>query len=274
MAEIKEFDLGKQRQEEAFGFHQLVCAETAKCTDAKVTDLQTAYVAAFAAFDKALKTGGASIISDQLLELDTQRDNAYSGLAAQIHTALRHFDPKKVATAREAELILRKYGNPNRLPYVQQNGVVHNIIQDLEAFDAGTGSPDSGDGDNGDDDVLHSLNDDNRLATIGAREWLDQLKSVNDQFLAAFATRNTAQGNVVTGETKATRHALDAAYRAVVKRINALAEVNGDAAYISVINAVNALVDRQKAVLAARKTTNANAQKKKEEAANGDDILK
>lgn len=273
MAEIKEFDLGKQRQEEAFGFHQLACAETAKCTDAKVTDLQTAYADAFAAFDKALKTGGANIISDQLLELDTQRDNAYSGLAAQTRTSLRHFDPEKVATAREADLILRKYGNPNALPYVQQNGVVHNLIQDLEAFDAGNAPSQGGGEEGGGDDILRSAPAANRLATIGAREWLDQLKSVNDQFLAAFATRNAAQGKVVTGETKAARQAVDAAYRAVVKRINALAEVNGEADYISVINAVNALVDRQKAVLAARKTTNANAQKKKEEAG-GDDILK
>lgn len=271
MSAIKEFDLGKQRQEESFGFHQLACAETAKCTDAKVTALQIAYAEALAAFDKALKTGGASIISGQLLELDTQRDEAYSGLAAQIRTSLRHFDPEKVATAKEADLILRKYGNPNSLPYVQQNGAVHNIIQDLEAFDAGN-NPSEGGGDEGGEDILRSVPAPNRLATLGAREWLDRLKSINDQFLAAFATRNTAQGIVATGETKVARQAVDAAYRAVVKRINALAEVNGDADYISVINAVNVLVDRQKAVLAARKTTNANAKKKKEEAG-GEDIL-
>lgn len=268
MAEIKVFDLGKQRQEEDFGFHQLACAETAKCTDAKVTPLQTAYADAFGLFDKALKTGGASIISDQLVELDAQRDDAYSGLAAQIRAALRHFDPAKAATAKEADLILRKYGNPNSMPYVQQNGTLHNLIQDLEAFDAGN-APSEGGGDEGGEDIL-SVAEANRLATIGAREWLDRLKSVNDQFLAAFAERNTAQGNVVTGETKAARQAVDAAYRAVVKRINALAEVNGDADYISVINAVNALIDRQKAVLAARKTTNA---KKKKEDTGGEDVL-
>lgn len=271
MAEIKEFDLGKQRQEEDFGFHQLACAETAKCTDAKVTPLQTAYADALAGFDKALKTGGANIISDQLLELDAQRDDAYSGLTAQIRTALRHFDPVKVAMAKEADLILRKYGNPNPMPYVQQNGTLHNIIQDLEAFDAGN-TPSEGGGDEGGEDILRSVPTPNRLATLGAREWLDRLKSVNDQFLVAFAARNTAQGSVVTGETKAARQAVDAAYRAVVKRINALTEVNGDTDYIGVINAVNALVDRQKAVLSARKTNNAKAQKKKEEAG-GDDVL-
>lgn len=262
MAEIKEFDLGKQRQEEDFGFHQLACAETAKCTDAKVTPLQKAYADALDVFDKALKTGGASIISDQLLELDMQRDEAYSGMAAQIRATIRHFDPEKVAVAKEVDLILRKYGNPNPLPYVQQNGTLHNIIQDLEAFDAGTTPPEESSEEGGGDTPKASPAA-NRLATIGAREWLDRLKSINDQFLVAFAARNTAKGSVATGETKVARQAVDAAYRALIKRINALAEVNGDADYLSVINAINALVDRQKSVLAARKAT--NAKKKKEE---------
>lgn len=273
MTKIKNLDLTKQHQEEALGFHQLASAETAKCNDAKFTPLQTAYKTAIERFDEALKTGGASVLSDQLADLDARRDKAYSGLAAQIKNAQNHFDAAKATAAKEANLILRKYGVPNPLSYVEENGVIHNIIQDLETFDAGN---DSG-GDDGGEDILSlsapaSRATANRLALIGAREWLDHLKSVNNEFLALFAQRNIEQSATVTGASTATRTAVDAAYQAAVTRINALAEVNGEADYIDVINALNRLIDRQKAVLAARKTTNANAKKKKEEAG-GEDIL-
>lgn len=251
MAQIKELDLGKQRQEESFGFHTLANAETATCNDEKLKSLQTAYTAALSEFDAALKTGGASPLSQTVTELDGQRDDAYSGLAAQIRNSLHHFDPTKAATAREADIILRKYNNPCALPYLEENGVLHNLIQELRTFDNAE--------ENDRPDIISFADTPatNRLATIGAAEWLDRLEMVNSQFLAVFATRNTAQGEVVTGASKIARTAVDTAYRAVVKRLNALAEVNGDANYISVINALNSLIDRQKSVLAARKTTNA-----------------
>lgn len=52
-----------------------------------------------------------------------------------------------------------------------------------------------------------------------------------------------------------------------MKRLNALAEVNGDTDYIDVINAMNTLIDRQTAILKARATKSAN--KRKEEETNG-----
>lgn len=249
MTQIKELDLGKQRQEESFGFHALASAETAKCSDEKIKPLQTAYTAALSAFDAALKTGGSHPLSETVVRLDGLRDNAYSGLAAQIRNSVHHFDPDKAATAREADLILRKYGSPCALPYLEENGVLHNLIQELKTFDnhQSVDRPDV---------VLLSEPATDRLTTIGAAEWLERLEVVNTQFLEAFANRNTSQADVVTGASKAARTAVDDAYRAIAKRINALAEVNGDANYVAVINAINTLIDRQKSVLAARKTTN------------------
>lgn len=250
MSEIKNLHLAHLRQEEAFGFHQLVIAETARCTDAKLTPLQTAYTTALNNFDQALKTGGTNPLSEQITALDAKRDEAYAGLVAQIRNFLRHFDPAKVATAKEADLIIRKYGNPCTLPYVEENGVLHNLIQELEIFD-------NPEGDDRPDIVSLDAPATNRLASINAFDWLEHLKTVNQQFLALFTDRNTAQATIVTGASKATRTLADEAYRALAKRINALAEVNGEADYIDVINAVNSLIDRQQSVLSARKTTNA-----------------
>ncbi|MEG2066528.1 MAG: DUF6261 family protein, partial [Tannerellaceae bacterium] len=261
MGQIKELDLGKLRQEESFGFHTLANAETAKCKDEKLKPLQTDYNHALIGFDAALKTGGGNPLSETITQLDGQRDEAYSGLVAQIRNSVHHFDPDKAATAREADLILRKYGNPSALPYLEENGVLHNLIQELREFDNHPEGPivvsvltASTDRLTASTDRLTASTD--RLTTIGAAEWLERLETVNNQFLEVFSSRNTAQADVVTGASKATRMAVDDAYRAVVKRINALAEVNGETDYISYINALNALIDRQKSVLAARKTAN------------------
>ena len=61
------------------------------------------------------------------------------------------------------------------------------------------------------------------------------------------------------------RQETDAAYRAVVKRLNALAEVNGETDYLEIINNINRLIDRQKAILATRKTINAKRATQKPE---------
>ena len=51
-----------------------------------------------------------------------------------------------------------------------------------------------------------------------------RLKEANEKFISFFTNRNSQQATIVTGATKAARQETDAAYRAVVKRLNALAK--------------------------------------------------
>lgn len=92
-----------------------------------------------------------------------------------------------------------------------------------------------------------------------------RLKEANEKFISFFTNRNSQQATIVTGATKAARLETDAAYRAVVKRLNALAEVNGETDYLEIINNINRLIDRQKAILATRKTINAKRATQKPE---------
>lgn len=80
MNTIKNFDASRLQQEEAFGFHELVKAETAKCEDSKVTPLQQSYETAFAAFDAAFKPGGKSDLTVSIAEADALRDRLFRGL--------------------------------------------------------------------------------------------------------------------------------------------------------------------------------------------------
>ena len=254
MTQIKSLDLKKLHQEEDFGFHQLMLIETAKCTDAKVTPLREAYAAAFAQFDEVLKPGGKDPMTAQLLDIDNQRDQAYSGTSVQAHNMIKYFDPDKAAIAKEVSDIIDKYGDPRSLPYIKENGVIENLIQDLKAYD----NPPKEDR----PEIESTGIEHNRLSAIGLKEWVDQLEILNNRFIQLFSDRNAIQAATITGASKAKREETDKAYRAIVRRINALIEVNGEEDYLAVVNNMNKLIDYQQTILAARSTRNANKKKK------------
>ena len=268
MAEIKKVDFSRFLQNQDFALHALLIAEVKKLSDPKITDLRLIYTEQFTEFDDVLKTGGKSPFSQKLADLDKLQDNMYTGLAAQNRAMLNHFDPEKAEIASQVDIILRKYGNPCRLPYLQEDAVIKNLLQDLETFDNKEEEDDR--------PVIESLeitNVTNRLAKIGLREWVDQLKLRNKDFMDLYARRNEADAAIVTGATKEARDKTDAAYYNVARRINSLAEVNGETDYITVINNINQLLDKELAALAAHRTTTAkrNAKKKEETGGNDDD---
>lgn len=261
MAEIKQYSLSQLRQEEDFGFHKVATAETAKCKDAKFVPVYQIYKTAYGTFDKALKqSGGEHALSQPIIAQDTVCDKLYRGLNSQVSAMEGFYDPAIAEVARQARIILKKYGNPTALPYLEEAGVLHNLIQELEAFDGVSDSESP-------DEISADEITTNRLAAIHIDGWVTRLKTETARFLELFAERNTQNATIVTGVSKAARLATDDAYRAAVKRLNALAEVNGDADYIDVINAMNTLIDRQTAILKARATKSAN--KRKEEETNG-----
>lgn len=264
MAEIKKTDFSRFLQNQDFTLHELLIAEIEKLTDPKITDLRTIYKAKQALFDEVLKVGGKSPYSQKLVDQDLLRDNAYTGLAAQNRAMLGHFDPVKAEIAYEVDLILKKYGNSTRLPYLQEDAVIKNLLQDLENFDKKEA---------GDRPEIESLEEvTNRLEKINLREWVDQLRLRNEAFMMLYAQRNETDASIVTGATKKARNETDSAYYDVAWRINSLADVNGEADYIAVINNINQLLDKELTVAATHRTTAAKRNaKKKEEGKEEDD---
>lgn len=231
MKTIQTMELGKLRQEEAFGFYQLADKVFAQCQDSKFTPVYATYADYLKKFDDALKPVGASAFTQNITRLDYERDAAYHGITKQISNRLRHFNANKVKAAQTLEIIFRKYGDPTDLPYIQENGVLTQLLQELEQPAAVQA-----------------------LATIDATDWAAELKRVHAGFLEHFHERTNEQAGIVTGISKEARKAMDKAYLACITRLNALAEIQGDAAFAPWIGAVNELIDYQKATFAARTT--------------------
>lgn len=155
------------------------------------------------------------------------------------------------------------------MPYLAENSAVTNLIQDLEEFD-NREEEEERPGELSDPassplDGVSLDNVTNRLQMAGLDRWVARLKEANEKFIVIFTNRNSQQATIVTGATKTARQDTDAAYRAIVKRLNALAEVNGDTDYLEIINNLNNLIDRQKTILATRKTLNAKKAAQKPE---------
>lgn len=242
MKKIKTISLTSLRVEEDFGFQKLILAETENLPSEETPSAQTAVVTAFAtafnAFDAALKASATNPATASATDADTARDQSWRAANAYVKAMCSHPTADIANAASEAKSLFDKYGDPTSLAQTEESGILHNLLQDLEAFDSA------------------------KRTSLNLDVWITDLQEKEDAFLAAAAQRTEEDAARQVGIVKETRTASDAAYRSLVDTVNALAMINGDAEYATFIDHVNAVIDRQKGILKARKTNNA---KKKEE---------
>ena len=254
MKKIKTISLTSLRVEEYFGFQKLVLAEIANLpgqdedepglpevqstAQPALTTAVNSFEAAFNAFDTALKASATNPATATATDADTARDQSWRAANAYVKAMCSHPTADIASAASEAKSLFDKYGDPTSLAQTEESGILHNLLQDLEAFDSA------------------------KRTSLNLDVWITDLQEKEDAFLAAAAQRTEEDAARQVGIVKETRTASDAAYRSLVDTVNALAMINGDAEYATFIDHVNAVIDRQKGILKARKTNNA---KKKEE---------
>lgn len=242
MSKIQSLNLSALRNEECFGFLQQVQTETQYLTDATIESIVDNFSTALEEFDKALKESEKLPSVALARECDTARDTAWSGLNAYCKAvATYHPDTDVKAAAQKAYDIVLKYGNPIRLPQTQESGVLHNLLQDLNALAA----------------------EDRTKTALDA--WINHLSECENNFLAAVGERTVEEAARINGIVKQTRTATETAYRKLVEVVNALNGLLAESDYTTFIDHVNALIDRQKTILKTRSTISA----KKEEGTEG-----
>ena len=231
MKKITTINLTRLRTEEDSGFLKLILAETenlpAEETPSILTAAVNSFETAFNAFDAALKASATNPATASATDADVERDQSWRGINAYVKAMCSHPTDDVASAATEAKSLFDKYGDPTSLAQTEESGVLHNLLQDLEAFDS-----------------------------FALDVWITDLKTKEEAFLAAAARRTEADAARQVGIVKETRTAAESAYRSLVDTVNALAMINGDADYATFIEHVNAVVERQKGILKARKTRN------------------
>ena len=231
MKKIKNFGLTSLRVEECFGYLKQILAETANLpseeTPAAQTTAVNAFDTAFDAFDTALKASAVNPATVTATAADDARDAAWRGANNYAAAMCAHPDADLRAIAEQCKAVFDKYGDPTKLAQTEESGILHNLLQDLNALP---------------------------IAEIDFTAWVEELQYREEQFLAAAAARTEADAARQVGIVKETRTAAEAAYRSLVDTVNALAMINGDTAYATFIDHVNAMIERQKAISKARST--------------------
>ena len=234
MKKIKTISLTSLRVEEDFGFQKLILAETENLPSEETPSVQTAAVTAFEtafnAFDTALKASATNPATASATDADVERDQSWRAANAYVKAMCSHPTADIANAASEAKSLFDKYGDPTSLAQTEESGILHNLLQDLEAFDSA------------------------KRTSLALDVWITDLQEKEDAFLAAAAQRTEEDAARQVGIVKETRTAADAAYRSLVDTVNALAMINGDAEYATFIDHVNAVIDRQKSILKARTT--------------------
>ena len=188
------------------------------------------FVNAFNAFDDAFAQARKWMQTGDIKSLDELRDAALSAFLNMLKAMQASPNQEKQSAAKYLMFIREKYNiNPSD-EYMKETTAVGQLIQELESNQQAQAA----------------------LQTTGLNEWFLDLKAKNDAFLEKMNERTADQAGLQKGIVRNTRIACEAAYRNVVKLINALSivEYPADMDYNTPIDLLNAEIEHYRLILA------------------------
>ena len=213
MKKIKNYGVTTLHVEELFGYLKQVETETANlpiseeeerpgglsvmaATDSVLETKVNEFTTAVDAFDDALKASATNPATATATAADDARDASWRGGNNYLTAMCAHPDAEIAAYAAEAKSLFDKYGDPTKLAQTEESGVLHNLLQDLEALDS------------------------SKRTALNLDVWITDLKTKENAFLAAAAQRTEADAARQVGIVKETRTAAETAYRSLVDTVN------------------------------------------------------
>ena len=242
MLEISSVSLSKLRKEQHLGLmtntNQLISSNAVVKT--ALGNLYPPFNEALAVEAAAIKLEQGSLTTGKMDDKDVEREELVSGLNDLIGNGCRHFNLTKREAATQIKYVVDKYGNFRR----KTNG---DETVDIRAMCA---------------ELLNEQNS----AALGLLpdgiEWVTHIQTVNEEYNALYIVRNNENnGEKVITSTEA-RTQTDPCYNAIVRRVNALAELNGEAAYAPFINQLNGLIADLKTTMSIQATARKKANDK------------
>ena len=178
---------------------------------------------------EAYKAITKSATTEDITDADHDRDITLRSTTDIARTALNHYDTNAHNAAKKVNVIFDQYGDLASKPYDEETGGIENVVKDLRTKTA------------------------RDIGIIGLEPWINMLERQNITFKTLEAARNSEEANRSELRMKQVRLEVDAAYRKITKRINALIEVNGEAPYAEFVKELNARITRAKDAIAQSK---------------------
>ena len=226
MVDIQKVDLVGINNGAHYEFMKVVsdrfATETALSTNAAAKKAIEALAAAVKEEDRCLVISRRNLITDDIRAADKTRDDIFRSL----RKAINGFTDAPVAdvaqAAKELQQCLVDYRIDPAMQLDRETGLLHNFIADLETKYAA------------------------QVTKLGLTLFVAPLKEANAKVEQFIVDRTTAQSAVIAGELRQARLTTDAAYRHLVKFVNALAMVSGTTDYDALAKFLNEHIDRYK----------------------------
>lgn len=204
----------------------------------KEEDLEKLKLAAFAddfekqvkKLDEVLVLERGHVLSAKLGEVDKKRDNALHSLTAIINAYTVFPEEAKSDAALQLKHLIEKYGkNIERLPYLQESGVLSNLLQDLALPENAA-----------------------LLELLHLNEWVVKLKAAAEEFDQLFMGREADNSVKLSGQVKGARQAVQELFQRLAALIQAYEIVYGAEEYVSLSAKINEAVEYARAQVARR----------------------
>ena len=226
MIDIQKVDLVGMNNGAHYEFMKVVsdrfATETALSTNASAKKAMEALAAALKEEDHCLVISRRNLITDDIRAADKTRDDIFRSL----RKAINGFTDAPVPDVAKAGKVLKQcvadYAINPAMQLDRETGLLHNFIADLETKYAA------------------------QVTKLGLTLFVAPLKEANAKVEQFIVDRTTAQSVIAAGELRQARLTTDAAYRHLVKFVNALAMVSGTGDYDALAKFLNEHIDRYK----------------------------
>ena len=196
---------------------------------------------ALAAEDKYLVLSQKSLLTDDIIKADRERDMLFAGY----RTAVKGFLNMPVADlAKHAHQLwqhLVDYAIDPKMQLERETGLITNLCTDLAGEYA------------------------TQVQALGLKPYVDALKTANERVETLLVQRTADNSTKVIGALAAARRTSDDAIRNLIKVVNALAILGKSADYAAFIDFMNTLIKRYKEQAMTTTSSKANAEKHKAE---------
>lgn len=228
---ISDFSLTRLRNEEHFQF-QTSFKDLVLTTTATTLRIEALFAVFLTQYDNellSLNVVRKNAISDDLADSDEERDNVFRGMCDAVKSGLNHYQVLVQEACRRLQILLDTYGNVAVKSYDAETAAINGLIADLK----GTYAID--------------------VAAAGLDGWVTELEAKNKAFNELKTSRYTEEAQKTCLRMKQERAKLDAVYRQIVERINALIIVEGESAWVTFVNELNKRVESYSNVIAIRR---------------------
>lgn len=188
----------------------------------KVEQQFSTYLTCFAEEDTAMNRITKSQYTPKLAAADKRRDTVYTGLVASNRALVNHFTEYTREAAGRIKIVFDAFGNISKKPNDAKTAAIYNLLQELNGA---------------------RIND--VKATV-LEHWVTELEVANKEYESLVKLRDDEASTRTKLVMKEVRARLDEAFHAVIRRIDAFAEIEGGAVYDGFISRLNATIKRYK----------------------------